>query len=142
MKKLIIILILSSVTTVFADDLIVDKNAMSQYQKDNYYLQFDLFGFNNSWKNVAYGGKSGIPWTPDYIDLSDKAVVLGNSFTQEVWIKPLHKGNSTQVIIGFSPQESNRRFTPSDSDNRSPSIWTTDYGTGITYGFGTGSKFI
>ncbi|SVA77465.1 uncharacterized protein METZ01_LOCUS398920, partial [marine metagenome] len=32
LKKLIIILILSSVTTVFADDLIVDKNSRSQYQ--------------------------------------------------------------------------------------------------------------
>ena len=104
---------------------------MSQYQKDNYYLQFDLFGFNNSFKNEAYGGKSGIPYTPDYIDLSDKAVVLGNSFTQEVWIKPLHKGKDIQVIIGWSPQDSSRLFTPSDSDNRSPSIWIQK--TGITY---------
>ncbi|MCH2651237.1 MAG: LamG domain-containing protein, partial [Candidatus Marinimicrobia bacterium] len=140
MKKSLFITLLFSSALLIADDLIVDKNAMSQYQKDNYYLQFDLFGFNNSFKNEAYGGKSGIPYTPDYIDLSDKAVVLGNSFTQEVWIKPLHKGNNTQVIIGWSPQDSSRLFTPSDSDNRSPSIWIQK--TGITYGFGTGSKFI
>ncbi|SVC13547.1 uncharacterized protein METZ01_LOCUS266401, partial [marine metagenome] len=46
LKKLIIILILSSVTTVFADDLIVDKNSRSQYQTDNF-LRFDPFDSNN-----------------------------------------------------------------------------------------------
>ena len=96
LKKLIIILILSSVTTVFADDLIVDKNAMSQYQRDNYYLQFDPFKYDLHFE----GGSETREKTPDNIDLSDKAVVLGNSFTQEVWIKPLQKGNRIQEIIG------------------------------------------
>ena len=129
MKKLIIILILSSVTTVFADDLIVDKNAMSQYQRDNYYLQFDPFKYDLHYE----GGAETREETPDNIDLSDKAVVLGNSFTQEVWIKPLQKGNRIQEIIGF---------TPSDKNHLSPFIWTTNYGKVIKYGFGTGSEFI
>ena len=46
-KKLIIILILSSVTTIFADDLIVDKNSINQYERDNYVL-FDAFDFHGS----------------------------------------------------------------------------------------------
>jgi len=129
LKKLIIILILSSVTTVFADDLIVDKNAMSQYQRDNYYLQFDPFKYDLHFE----GGSETREKTPDNIDLSDKAVVLGNSFTQEVWIKPLQKGNRIQEIIGF---------TPSDKNHLSPFIWITNYGKVIKYGFGTGSEFI
>jgi hypothetical protein len=129
LKKLLIILILSSVTTVFADDLIVDKNAMSQYQRDNYYLQFDPFKYDLHFE----GGSETREKTPDNIDLSDKAVVLGNSFTQEVWIKPLQKGNRIQEIIGF---------TPSDKNHLSPFIWITNYGKVIKYGFGTGSEFI
>jgi len=114
---------------LFADDLIVDKNAISQYQTDNYYLQFDPFKYDLHFE----GGSETREKTPDNIDLSDKAVVLGNSFTQEVWIKPLQKGNRIQEIIGF---------TPSDNNHLSPFIWTTNYGKVIKYGFGTGSKFI
>ncbi len=75
LKKLIIILILSSVTTVFADDLIVDKNSRSQYQTDNF-LRFDPF--YNYKKIISVTG-----FTPDSIDLSNKAVTLGSTFTQE-----------------------------------------------------------
>jgi len=98
LKKLIIILILSSVTTVFADDLIVDKNSRSQYQTDNF-LRFDPFDFNNQTPH-----NSG--WvTPDTIDLSNKAVTLGSTFTQEVWIFSDQNGYNTQEVIGYSPSD-------------------------------------
>ncbi|SVC96750.1 uncharacterized protein METZ01_LOCUS349604, partial [marine metagenome] len=70
LKKLIIILILSSVTTVFADDLIVDKNSRSQYQTDNF-LRFDPFYY---YKKII----SVMGLTPDTVDLSNKAVTLGS----------------------------------------------------------------
>ena len=129
MKKSLFITLFFSSVFLIADDLIVDKNAISQYQTDNYYLQFDPFKYDLHFE----GGSETREKTPDNIDLSDKAVVLGNSFTQEVWIKPLQKGNRIQEIIGF---------TPSDKNHLSPFIWTTNYGKVIKYGFGTGSKFI
>ena len=129
MKKSLFITLFFSSVFLIADDLIVDKNAISQYQTDNYYLQFDPFKYDLHFE----GGSETREKTPDNIDLSDKAVVLGNSFTQEVWIKPLQKGNRIQEIIGF---------TPSDNNHLSPFIWTTNYGKVIKYGFGTGSKFI
>ena len=129
MKKLLFITLLFSSALLIADDLIVDKNAISQYQTDNYYLQFDPFKYDLHFE----GGSETREKTPDNIDLSDKAVVLGNSFTQEVWIKPLQKGNRIQEIIGF---------TTSDKNHLSPFIWTTNYGKVIKYGFGTGSEFI
>ena len=113
---------------LMAGDLVVDKNAFSEYQRDNYYLKFDPFKYDLHYE----GGSETRETTPDNIDLSDNAVILGNSFTQEVWIKPLQKGNRVQEIIGY---------TPSDNNNRSPTIWTTGYGTVIKYGFGTGSEF-
>ena len=73
MKKLIIFLLLSSVTTVFADDLIVDKKALSQYKTDDHLL-FDAYN-SNSDKECC-----------DEVDLSDNAPILGPQFTQEAWI--------------------------------------------------------
>ena len=105
-----------------AGDLVVDKNAFSEYQRDNYYLKFDPFKYDLHYE----GGSETRETTPDNIDLSDNAVILGNSFTQEVWIKPLQKGNRIQEIIGF---------TPSDKNHLSPFIWTTNYGKVIKYGF-------
>ena len=79
LKKLIIILILSSVTTVFADDLIVDKNAMSQYQRDNY-VKFDRFDFHGG----HWGYKKLFP--SDRIYLPQAFPVLGTTFTLEAWV--------------------------------------------------------
>ena len=72
---------------LMAGDLVVDKNAFSEYQRDNYYLKFDPFKYDLHYE----GGSETRETTPDNIDLSDNAVLLGNSFTQEVWIKPLQK---------------------------------------------------
>nr|MCS5653945.1 LamG domain-containing protein [Candidatus Neomarinimicrobiota bacterium] len=103
----------------------MDKNALSQYQTDNF-LRFDIFDLNNDL--VHYGGWN----TADTIDLSNKAVTLGSAFTQEVWIFSDQRGWTTQEIIGY---------TPSDDKNRSPSISTRDHGKSIGYGFGDGSDW-
>ena len=103
----------------------MDKNALSQYQTDNF-LRFDIFDLNNDL--VHYGGWN----TADTIDLSNKAVTLGSAFTQEVWIFSDQRGWTTQEIIGY---------TPSDDKNRSPSIRTRDHGKSIGYGFGDGSDW-
>ena len=126
-KKLIIILILSSVTTVFADDLIVDKSSHSQYQTENL-LRFDPFDSNNIFEDNYFSAKL----TNDTIDVSNKGIVLGSTFTQEVWISPSQKGKKDQLLIGdiFS-----------ESKNRPPTIWLSDYGKTIMYGFGTGSSY-
>ena len=103
----------------------MDKNALSQYQTDNF-LRFDPFNLNDQIINT--GG-----WvTPDTIDLSNKAVTLGSTFTQEVWIFSDQNGYNTQEVIGYSP---------SDDKNRSPSIRTHEYGKSIWYGFGDGSDW-
>jgi len=127
LKKLIIILFLSSVTTVFADDLIVDKSSHSQYQTENL-LRFDPFDSNNIFEDNYFSAKL----TNDTIDVSNKGIVLGSTFTQEVWISPSQKGKKDQLLIGdiFS-----------ESKNRPPTIWLSDYGKTIMYGFGTGSSY-
>jgi hypothetical protein len=95
-KKLIIILILSSVTTIFADDLIVDKNSRSQYQTDNL-LRFDPFDSNNIFESNYFSTTA----TNDTIDVSNKGIVLGSTFTQEVWIFTNQKGNRHQLLRRF-----------------------------------------
>ena len=126
MKNIITKIILAlSVSILFADDLIVDKSSISQYQTDNF-LRFDSFDWNNTFTN-------GIA-TPDTIDISSKAIILGSTFTQEAWIYSDQKGNTTQNIIGYAP-------TGIKASDTSPSVRLIGYGAGIWYGFGDGSKF-
>ena len=124
MNKLFIYIILSSITIVFADDLIVDKTTLIKYQKDNF-LRFDSFDVNKEEKNfIANPGA-----TPDTIDISSKAIILGSTFTQEAWIYSDQKGNVTQQIIGHTP-------TGPKANDISPTVKLIGYGTGIQYGFG------
>ena len=126
MKKSFFITILLLPVFLFADDLIVDKSSISQYQTDNF-LRFDFFDGNNTF--IANPSN-----TPDTIDISSKAIVLGSTFTQEAWIYSDQKGNSTQDIIGYAP-------TGPKANDISPSVRLIGYGTGIHYGFGDGSTF-
>ena len=127
MKNIITKIILAlSASILFADDLIVDKSSISQYQTDNF-LRFDFFDGNNTF--IANPSN-----TPDTIDISSKAIVLGSTFTQEAWIYSDQKGNSTQDIIGYAP-------TGPKANDISPSVRLIGYGTGIHYGFGDGSTF-
>ena len=95
MNKLFIHIILSSITILFADDLIVDKTTLIKYQKDNF-LRFDSFDVNKEQKNFIANPAA----TPDTIDISSKAIILGSTFTQEAWIYSDQKGNVTQQIRG------------------------------------------
>jgi len=96
MKNIITkIILLLSVSILFADDLIVDKSSISQYQTDNF-LRFDFFDGNNTFSANPSA-------TPDTIDISSKAIVLGSTFTQEALIYSDQKGNSSQDIIGYVP---------------------------------------
>ena len=130
MKNIITKIILAlSVSILFGDDLIVDKSSISQYQTDNF-LRFDSFDVNKEKKNfIANPGA-----TPDTIDISSKAIILGSTFTQEAWIYSDQKGNSTQTIIGYAP-------TGPKANDISPSVRLIGYGTGIHYGFGDGSTW-
>jgi len=76
-KKQLFAILLSSAFLI-ADDLIVDKNSRSQYQTDNF-LRFDSFDVNKEEKNFIANPAA----TPDTIDISSKAIVLGSTFTQE-----------------------------------------------------------
>ena len=126
MKKSFFITILLLPVFLFADDLIVDKSSISQYQTNNF-LRFDFFDGNNTFiANPSI--------TPDTIDISSKAIVLGSTFTQEARIYSDQKGNSTQDIIGYAP-------TGPKANDISPSVRLIGYGTGIHYGFGDGSTF-
>ena len=122
MKNIITKIILAlSVSILFGDDLIVDKSSISQYQTDNF-LRFDSFDVNKEKKNfIANPGA-----TPDTIDISSKAIILGSTFTQEAWIYSDQKGNSTQTIIGYAP-------TGPKANDISPSVRLIGYGTGIHY---------
>ena len=119
-KKQLFAILLSSAFLI-ADDLIVDKNSRSQYQTDNF-LRFDSFDVNKEEKNFIANPAA----TPDTIDISSKAIVLGSTFTQEAWIYSDQKGNSTQDIIGYAP-------TGPKANDISPSVRLIGYGTGIHY---------
>jgi hypothetical protein len=130
MKKLIIFLILSSVTTVFADDLIVDKKALSQYKTDDHLL-FDAYNSSND-----APGRS--PKMSDEVDLSDNAPILGPQFTQEAWIWADDKGGQHRKIMGSAGN------TTSPPEGRSPTIsyhYNTNHDNNeIRYGFGYGGS--
>ena len=79
-----------------ADDIIVDQSSLSQYQIDNC-VRFDEFDFDDNkfvWNTVTGN------YTPDRIDLTDDPIILGESYTQEVWIYRMAGGVSIQKIIG------------------------------------------
>ena len=121
-----LVFLLFSTSILLADDLIVDKSSLSEYQSDNY-LRFDPFYYYK--KVISVTG-----FTPDTVDLSNKPVTLGSAFTQEAWIFPNQKGIRKQEVIGH-PTLSNFDNNPS-----SPHILVLD-GTDIWYGFGDGSTY-
>ena len=134
LKKLIIILILSSVTTVFADDLIVDKNSLNQYEQDNY-AHFNSFNFHGEYQG---NNKTTIPPKPIYIsdriNLPETIPILGNQFTIEAMVySKAHPLLPNQGIIG------NDITAASNVEDRPPTI-TFHSDHQINYGFGTGNE--
>jgi len=126
-KKNIIVLLplILLVSYVNADDLIVDKKALSQYKTDDHLL-FDPFNSNSDKKCC------------DEVDLSDNAPILGAQFTQEAWIWADDKGAQHRKIMGSAGTST------SPPKDRSPTISyhyniNQDYNE-IRYGFGYGGS--
>ena len=69
-----------------ADDLIVDKKALSQYKTDDHLL-FDAYNSNSDKKCCDEVD----------LDLSDNAPILGPQFTQEAWIWADDKGAQLRI---------------------------------------------
>ena len=103
MKKSLFITLLFSSALLIADDLIVDKKALSQYKTDDHLL-FDSYNSNSDKKCC------------DEVDLSDNAPILGAQFTQEAWIWADDKGGQHRKIMGSAGN------TTSPPEDRSPTI--------------------
>ena len=107
-----------------ADDIIVDQSSLSQYQIDKC-VRFDEFDFDDNkfvWNTVTGN------YTPDRIDLTGDPIILGESYTQEVWIYRRAGGINVQKIIGTSYGQ-----------NSPPGIHINKIdGFKIVYGYGNG----
>ena len=129
-KKNIIVLLplILIVSYVNADDLIVDKKALSQYKTDDHLL-LDVFNANSDKMGSKHGN--------DEVDLSDNAPILGPHFTQEAWIWADDKGDDLHRKIMGSEGSTTR-----PPEDRSPTI-SYHYNNRrddneIRYGFGYG----
>ena len=131
-KKNIIVLLplILIVSYVNADDLIVDKKALSQYKTDDHLL-LDVFNANSDKMGSKHGN--------DEVDLSDNAPILGPHFTQEAWIWADDKGDDLHRKIMGSEGSTTR-----PKADRSPTI-SYHYNNRrddneIRYGFGYGGS--
>ena len=83
--------------------LYVDKEALSRYQTNNYLLLDPFEGHRQN----SYGGEDFEFFhegaNSDWIDLTDNAPILGNTFTMEARIYNDQIGDEHQNIIGPSP---------------------------------------
>ena len=126
-------------TTLLRDNAsFVSKDSISQYQVDNYLL-FDPFNDNGTYTS----NNSIIPLGRDFADLSNKPIRLGNKFTIEARIYSDQRGgqaNYYQRIIGGGPSLGKLGNPPHyDGKQSPPYIYTVGYGSGLMYGFGTGT---
>jgi len=85
MKKSFFITLLFSPILLIADDLIVDKNSINQYEQDNY-AHFNSFNFHGEYQ----GNNANNPPLPnsisDRINLPETIPILGNQFTIEAMV--------------------------------------------------------
>ena len=82
--------------------------------------------FSSSGKALDFDG------TDDYVSLSN-GVVLGNNFTQEVWIYPTDASSVYRGILG-------KYYGGGESYLRPPSVY--QHGTKIHFGFGDGTDWL
>ena len=132
MKKSFFITLLFSPILLIADDLIVDKNSLNQYEQDNY-AHFNSFNFHGEYQ----GNNANIPPKPIYIsdriNLPETIPILGNQFTIEAMVySKAHPHLPHRTIIG------NDAHPASNDQNRPPTI-TFHSDHQINYGFGTGN---
>jgi len=129
---------LSGTSSLRENASFVSKDSISQYQVDNYLL-FDPFNDNGTYTSNT----SKIPIGRDFADLTTRPVTLGNKFTIETLIYSDQRGgqaNYYQRIIGGGPSLGKLGNPPHyDGKQSGPYIYTTGYGSGLMYGFGTGT---
>ena len=129
---------LRSTTSLRENASFVSKDSISQYQVDNYLL-FDPFNDNGTYTS----NNSIIPLGRDFADLSNKPIILGNKFTIEARIYSDQRGgqaNYYQRILGGGPSLGKLGNPPHyDGKQSPPYIYTVGYGSGLMYGFGTGT---
>ena len=129
---------LSGTTSLRENASFVSKDSISQYQVDNYLL-FDPFNDNGTYTS----NNSIIPLGRDFADLSNKPIILGNKFTIEARIYSDQRGgqaNYYQRILGGGPSLGKLGNPPHyDGKQSPPYIYTVGYGSGLMYGFGTGT---
>ena len=131
MKKSFFITLLFSPILLIADDLIVDKNSINQYEQNNF-IVFDPFNDDGSSFCGNIRPPHGSPYGCDRVQFNDDFPIIGSNFTIELWAY----SDSSSVLhreligIGEAPQHDFNR------PPRPPTI-TFNYGRQIRYGYGT-----
>jgi len=133
MKKSFFITLLFSPILLIADDLIVDKNSINQYEQNNY-AHFNSFNFYGEYQ----GNHANIPPKPSYIsdriNLPETIPILGNQFTIEAMVySKAHPLLLHRTIIGND-------INPATNDQNRPPTITFHSDHQINYGFGTGNE--
>ena len=116
---------------LIADDLIVDKNSINQYDHDNY-VYFNSFNFDGDYQG-NHANNPPAPDPTDRINLPETFPILGNQFTIELWVySEGHLLMNNRTFIGNDANPAGNDF------NRPPTI-TFNLNHQIGVGFGTGS---
>ncbi len=84
--------------------LYIDKESLSKYKTDNYLLLDPFEGHRqNGLKTADFEFYHESSSFPDFIDLTESAPTLGDTFTIEMWIWSDQHGEEHQRIIGPNP---------------------------------------
>jgi len=84
--------------------LYIDKESLSKYKTDNYLLLDPFEGHRqNGLKTADFEFYHESSSFPDFIDLTENAPTLGDTFTIEMWIWSDQHGEEHQRIIGPNP---------------------------------------
>ena len=84
--------------------LYIDKESLSKYKIDNYLLLDPFEGHRqNGLKTADFEFYHESSSFPDFIDLTENAPTLGDTFTIEMWIWSDQHGEQHQRIIGPNP---------------------------------------
>ena len=130
-----LLIALSFMTFISAENLIVDQSSMNQYEKDDY-IYFDAFDFHGDYQGNNTNEEGPYADPIDRIYLPETFPILDNQFTIEAWVYSEKLANNVlqhRIIIG------DNLSNPAHNDiNRPPTI-TFHQDHQIRYGFGTGS---
>jgi len=133
MKKSFFITLLFSPILLIADDLIVDKNSLNQYEQDNY-AHFNSFNFHGEYQGNHANNPPAPSIISDRINLPETIPILGNQFTIEAMVySKAHPLLPHRTIIGND-------INPASNDQSRPPTITFHSDHQINYGFGTGNE--